>query len=79
MAPSVNFDSNLPIQLDAVHEASRIEVPGLQMVIWPSGFAFTSTAHSGNTLARIDFKYTISEDDSLPAPQPKPPTSRLHC
>ena len=63
MAPSVNFDSILPCP------TTRIELPGLQFVLWPSGFAFTSTAHSGNTVARLDFKYTISGDDATTTPR----------
>lgn len=63
MAPSVNFDSILPCP------TTRIELPGLHFVVCPSGFAFTSTAHSGNTITRLDLKYTISGDDTPTAPR----------
>ena len=72
MAPTVNRDLNFPLHIAGFRETSHIEIPGIQLIVWPSGFAFSTTARSGNTSARLDFKYTISGDDTPTAPSRSP-------
>lgn len=56
MASTVNFANS-----------SESAIARLELIVWPSGFAFTSTAHAGNTVTHLDFKYTVSGDDAPPA------------